>query len=74
MNGATITYTNMPTQTNGSGRGLTLNYTANGDLSVAPFNVGFAGSGYEVGDTFKFLILMETIEDLVERLLLPVAL
>jgi hypothetical protein len=50
--GSTITYTDMPTTTNGSGTGMTVTYTASNN-PVQLFKVAFPGSGYEVGDTFQ---------------------
>ena len=47
---AVITYTEMPTQTDGSGTGLTINYTAEQQTGIREFHIGFPGSGYEVGD------------------------
>ena len=53
--GSGVTYTDMPTTTNGSGTGLTVTYTAKDGSIVQNFKVGFPGSNYAPGDTFTVI-------------------
>ena len=50
---AIITHTDMPTQSNGGGTGLTINYTARRDDGIENVSIASPGSGYSVGDTFQ---------------------
>ena len=48
----TISYTDMPTTTDGSGTGMTVNYVATNNGTVSQLKVAFPGSNYAPGDTF----------------------